>query len=275
MGTWGVAVFSDDVAMDVRGDWREAILGGADAEAATEAIKADYAQHIADEDDSIIFWLALALAQMESGRLLDDVRDRAVAIIDAGGDIERWREESESLARQRGKVLDRLRVKLVGPQPSPKRIRRSLSDAAILDPNDVPTFDSGDVVLVRHPDTGDRGLVYVVDGSEPLRPIVEHLIWDGSVIPDAEEFALLPRLRLTLKDGSRPEFVAVITTSQLDAFRPLFGEVIAQGVARPVPEDWRSRILFFNLTWPNIAHLTGSQRMEHQLKIARAEIGIT
>src|SRR6266540_516093 len=123
MGAWGVAIFADDLASDVRGDWREAVIDGADPNDATNRLEAAYAAAIADPDDSIVFWLALAAAQMETGRLVDFVRDRAVAIIVAGSDVARWGEEDESLARQRAKVLARLRAKLTGPQPPPKRIR--------------------------------------------------------------------------------------------------------------------------------------------------------
>lgn len=42
MGTWGTAIFSDDLAADVRDDWREAILDGLDREEATQKLLADY-----------------------------------------------------------------------------------------------------------------------------------------------------------------------------------------------------------------------------------------
>jgi len=39
-----------------------------------------------------LFWLALALAQWKLGRLDDETRRNALAIIDSGKEIERWRE---------------------------------------------------------------------------------------------------------------------------------------------------------------------------------------
>src|SRR6266540_3294322 len=81
MGAWGVAIFADDLASDVRGDWREAVIDGADPNDATNRLEAAYAAAIADPDDSIVFWLALAAAQMETGRLVDFVRDRALAAV--------------------------------------------------------------------------------------------------------------------------------------------------------------------------------------------------
>jgi hypothetical protein len=38
MGAWGWGVFSNDLAADVRGAWREAILDGADAAEASSRI---------------------------------------------------------------------------------------------------------------------------------------------------------------------------------------------------------------------------------------------
>src|SRR4051812_28961019 len=121
MGAWGTAIFSDDLAADVRGDWRDHLLDGAETEAAATAVLRSYEHAREDEDDAVVFWLALAAAQMETGRLQDDVRDRALAIIAEGGDVARWEEEDPALARQRQQVLDRLATKLRGPQSKPKR----------------------------------------------------------------------------------------------------------------------------------------------------------
>src|SRR4051812_18604342 len=115
MGAWDTAIFSDDVAADVREDWRDLILDGVDAAAASQKLIDDYAPARQDPDDAPVFWLALAAAQMETGRLQDDARDRALAVIDAGGDVQRWQQEDPALGRQREKVLTRLADKLRGP----------------------------------------------------------------------------------------------------------------------------------------------------------------
>jgi hypothetical protein len=43
MGTWGVGVFDDDIASDVRAEWREAILEGANPEDAAATLTSSYA----------------------------------------------------------------------------------------------------------------------------------------------------------------------------------------------------------------------------------------
>src|SRR5262249_27727313 len=119
MGTWGVGIFEDDLAADVRGDWREAVADGADPADATAKLEAAFTAAVADPDDSIVFWLALAAAQAETGGLLDSVRDRAVGLIDRGGDVARWAQEDDDLAREREQVLADLRATLTGPPPAP------------------------------------------------------------------------------------------------------------------------------------------------------------
>ena len=128
MGAWGTAIFSDDTASDVRDEWREAILDGLSPEDATQRLLETFDDYLEEADTERLFWMALAAAQMETGRLLPDVCDRALAIIDGGGDVDRWREDGdESLARQRARVLERLAAKLRGPQPKPKRLRRPVA----------------------------------------------------------------------------------------------------------------------------------------------------
>ena len=105
MGAWGTAIFSEDSASDVRDEWREAILDGLSPEDATQRLLETFDDHLEEADTERLFWMALAAAQMETGRLLPDVCDRALAIIDGGGDVDRWREDGdESLARQRART---------------------------------------------------------------------------------------------------------------------------------------------------------------------------
>lgn len=123
---------------------------------------------------------------MQTGRLQDSVRDRALAIIEQGGDVDRWREESATLGRQREKVLRTLGEKLRGPQPAPKTIRRP---KLRLSPLDV-----GDVVRVRGARTGEA-LFVVVDIADTYppgstSPVVAGLLWDGDDVPDDTTLAM-------------------------------------------------------------------------------------
>jgi hypothetical protein len=236
MGAWGTAIFSDDTALDIRDEWREAILDGLGAEEATAQLLQSFDDHLGDEDTERLFWIALAAAQFETGRLLPEVRDRALRIIDAGGDVERWREDGDDVsARQRGRVLEGLAGKLRGPQPKPKRLRRS--------PDYSVPFDVGDVVHVYDEDRQHEALVVVVGHVEEARdrpPVVAALDWEDDVSLDP---AALARLRI-VADHYAPDrqlLIAVLTTSKQDAFGPHVGEVVAKGVrprGRVDPRDF-------------------------------------
>ncbi len=71
MGTWGVGIFSDDTALDVRDDWRDLLGAGLDAEIATARLLVQWGQSANDRDEGPVLWLALAAAQVSTGRLTD------------------------------------------------------------------------------------------------------------------------------------------------------------------------------------------------------------
>lgn len=60
MGSSGAALFNNDVAGDVKHDFIDLLRRGLTPEAATEALKAEWAGAIGDMDDGPTFWLALA-----------------------------------------------------------------------------------------------------------------------------------------------------------------------------------------------------------------------
>src|SRR6266542_2280289 len=81
MGTWGVAIFSNDTAADVRGAFRELIEDGRSDEDATAEVLRRFHESLTDRDDAPFFWTGLAATQYRLGRLQPMVRDRAIAFI--------------------------------------------------------------------------------------------------------------------------------------------------------------------------------------------------
>jgi hypothetical protein len=259
MGAWGVGVFANDVAADVRGAWRDAVLEGADAEDATRQLIDGFSDALADEDDAPLFWIALAAAQMETGRLQPEIRDHALSIIASGGDVARWENEGNlRSARERSKVLQRLAEKLRGPQPTPKRLRRPRIHA-------VP-FNIGDVVAV-HSASGRREAIFlVVDEYEyppgHRHPVLEALLWEAKRRPGLEEVLSLPPL-LTDSDAPkspplRPAMFVATTHRRDTTFGPHVGEVIAKGAVRKPSGDYRNGAAFGGevvtsyLSWPSL-----------------------
>lgn len=122
MGTWSTSLFADDIACDVRDHYLDLLAEGLDGAEASRALEADWGDVDQDPDEGPVFWIALAAIQWEYGRLQDHVKTRALATIDGGEDLERWK-GSPSLAKRRA-ALKALRDKLLSPQPKPKRPRK-------------------------------------------------------------------------------------------------------------------------------------------------------
>jgi hypothetical protein len=173
------------------------------------------------------------------------VRETALDILDRGGDVARWEEEDAGLAKQRQHVLERLRTKLTGPQPAPKRLKRPV-------PHGV-AFDVGDAVLLRSP--GGKRAIVVVVGHKPgwpkgtQNPVVELLLLEETgELPTREFMATAPPLYTDSEVPSpfrqgparvRPNLFNVLTAQKASAFSADIGEVIAKGIPRPPAGDYR------------------------------------
>ncbi|HET8542279.1 MAG TPA: hypothetical protein VFL83_20560, partial [Anaeromyxobacter sp.] len=123
MGTWGVALYSDDGARDARDAFRDLVGDGVESSAATDRLVRDWGELVDDPDSGPPFWLALADTQWRLGRLEDRVRERAIAVIDDGRDLERWRDRPRDL-KKRAALLAKLREQLLSAQPPAKRVPR-------------------------------------------------------------------------------------------------------------------------------------------------------
>jgi hypothetical protein len=233
VGTWGPGIFSSDAAEEVRDEWREALMDGLDDEAATARVLATYSESFDDHDEKVVSWTALAAAQMQTGRLQPHVRDTALKLIDAGGDLELW-EDDPAGARRRAKALEKLAAELRGPQPAPKTLKRPRPQTTKL--------EIGDVVHIR----GERAeahyvVVELVRYSYGICPVVAELLWDGGEIPDHETLARLPLLHEEVfrNEATRPvqHFWSVDDPSRGKRALSNFGLVVARGVLRPDAAD--------------------------------------
>jgi hypothetical protein len=121
MGTSGTGIFADDGACDVRDEFIACLAAGDDPAESTLQMVRRHGDTIDDPDDGPVFWLALAATQWKYGCLGDDVRTRAIDVIDSGADVAKW---SGAAAKRRQKTLDALRDRWMSPQPRLRRPRR-------------------------------------------------------------------------------------------------------------------------------------------------------
>jgi hypothetical protein len=184
MGVWGVALFSDDLAADLRGDFRELIGDGLTASQAVDNLVKEYAHSLDDGEKMPVFWLALAAVQWQLGRLEERTRRAAIQVIDSGQDLERWDDPSQR--KKRAIVLCQLRERLLSTQPPAKRVPRTIKSASDWRVGEVIGFRlvSGNWTLLRvighHSDKGGRSAV------------CELLDCVGATIPPPETIAKLP-----------------------------------------------------------------------------------
>jgi len=186
VGVWGTGLFSDDEACDIRNYYRQLLEDGTEDGAATRLTLEKFAPYL-NESDSV-GRIALAVTQSKLGRLEPDVRDRALAIIDAGADLAVWELENPKLLSKRRAVLETARAQLTGPQPARRRVRppkRVLSGLA-----------AGDVLALALPRRLALLRVVCVRAHRlGETPVLEELDFDGTEMPTPDALERLgPRV---------------------------------------------------------------------------------
>ncbi|WP_232667474.1 hypothetical protein [Pseudonocardia sp. TRM90224] len=186
MGADGPGLFSDDTACDVRDAYPDAVADGASAEAARDLVLTAFAEALDDPDEVAVFWLALAHTQSKLGRLDDQTLRTALAILDSGADVDRWRAVGEKAARARSAALDRVRQQLVGPQPAPRRVRRPARPVSSLSEGEVLGYRarSGRIFLVR--------VAAMIDTAAQRSPLIRILDYAERALPSPEGLAAIP-----------------------------------------------------------------------------------
>lgn len=122
MGAWGVGLFSDDTACDVRDEYRKAVSEGLEAEAARDRVLRFSATALDDPEEAPVVWLALAATAWKMGRLDDATRDRALEIIAGRKGMERW--DEAGLGGKREAELAKLAETLRSPQKPASKPRK-------------------------------------------------------------------------------------------------------------------------------------------------------
>jgi hypothetical protein len=108
-GTWGTGIFDDDTGCDVRSHYRRALRAGVPGPQATDQILREHAPGL-DPFDTRSGW-ALPPPRPSWAKA------KALEIIDSGADLAAWAEVDAATRRRRQATLQRLRRRLLGPQP--------------------------------------------------------------------------------------------------------------------------------------------------------------
>lgn len=121
MGTWGVNLYDDDIAQDVKDEYIDLLRQGIENEEATKRMIERWDTD--DVEEGPIFWITLANTQWEYGKLIDIVREKAIYYIESEVELERWKEDKE-LYDKRKEILNEVAKKLKTQNENPKKIRK-------------------------------------------------------------------------------------------------------------------------------------------------------
>jgi len=177
VGVWGTGLFSDDVACDVRDLYRELLEDGVEDGTATQLTLEKFRPYL--EESNGVALLAFAVTQSKLGRLDPDIRDRALAVLDRGADLETWERDNPDLLRKRRATLEKARAQLTGEQPPRRRLRPPKRERSGLAAGDVLALAlPRRVTLLR--------VVRVRSHRRGETPVLEELDFAGSEVPSRE-----------------------------------------------------------------------------------------
>ena len=125
MGTWGSSLYANDTTSDVRDSYTQMLKDQLSNQEAYEKILKNFKDCMEDEDEAPLFWYALAETQWKTGRLLPEVKAKALEWIDKEGGAELWEENTKGAASWK-KTLEALRVKLESEQRKEKKFRKKV-----------------------------------------------------------------------------------------------------------------------------------------------------
>jgi hypothetical protein len=183
MGTWGTGLFSDDEACDIRDEYGVLIAKGMSPAQASRKLEEDRSELL---ESGLVphFWLALAATQMKLGSLEDDVKNKALAEIEAGHDLERWSQSKDKAQRKR--MLKALKEKITTFQPTGKTGKLPFVEQTTSKRGDAFSYGmkDGRRVVFR--------VVGVYSDAGGSFPWVELCDWIGHDVPQPTAIEALP-----------------------------------------------------------------------------------
>lgn len=219
MGTWGFSVTGNDTAQDLLSEYQAAFFYN-DPETAFKKIDSYVRENICDETDEeewCNYFYSLADYMWKKGLLTDEIRDKAVQMIDSGFGMEIWRLSGEKAAAKRTAALEKFKEKLLSPQPPRKKITISLCTK--------PVFEVGDIIAMQLQTAGktytkiasiDRPMTdeefHAFDGKFILiRKVSDLISYTSAIEPNVRD--IYPVFQLF--DGVYDEPPAEVTLSEL------------------------------------------------------------
>lgn len=194
MGAWSTSITGNDTASDMRQEYCAAFYKYPVDEALAK-IDSYVRKYMCDERDAEEFcdyYYSLADFMWKKGILTDEVRDKAIAMIDSKFGLDIWAASGEKTLRSREKVLSAFREKLLSPQPKKKSIKPNVNTERI--------FEDGDIIAVQLQTAGKKYTqnwakpmsdeeFHSYDGKYALMQLVRcHSSWSSVIVPEVKDW---------------------------------------------------------------------------------------
>lgn len=142
--------------------------------------------------------MALAATQMERKCLEKQVRDKAMSMLKAGADLERWREAGAKKYNSRKAALERFRARLAKSKPAAKAVVKGKGKRRKRFLESKKNFPHSEVFAYRRTG-GQYLLLHVVHHSGGrdygFNPVFAVLNWQLDRLPSADEIRQIPLVR--------------------------------------------------------------------------------
>lgn len=145
MGTWGTAIYSCDIAEDVRDACKD-IFAFYDVKQGNDLIFSHFkfiTEQSYIDNEYASFWYALSDWQWKHGMLTDPIKSKALDLLNDHAGLEDWiNDGNHKDVEKRKKVLTKLKEQLLSPQPQYRKVNASVAR---------PKHKPGDIIIFRAP----------------------------------------------------------------------------------------------------------------------------
>lgn len=174
MGAWGTSLYANDTTCDIQNEYIDKLKRGKSNEEATKELIEDNLDIMGDAEEEPLFWFALADTQWDYGRLILEVKEKALFFLERDEELERWRDSGEKELNEWQQTLNTLRKKLLSPNPPEKKISKYRLYQC--------QWKLGDVFAYRF--SSDYSIEKGFYGKYvAFRKISEETCWPGHIVP--------------------------------------------------------------------------------------------
>lgn len=196
MGAWGTSLYANDTACDIRGDYIDKLKRGCSNDQATKELIAANKDVFGDLEEEPLFWFALSDTQWNYGRLLPEVKNKALYFLDREEELDRWEKEKERNGWL--KTRETLREKLTTEQPPIKKVSKYRFYKCEWNIGDIYAYQFNSDYSKEKCVYGHyiifRKISETIEWPGHIIPVVQVYKWIGVELPKYEEILKLPLL---------------------------------------------------------------------------------